>query len=256
MDEIDFSILRILSDNCRAPYEAIARSVSLTGNAVRERIKKLVEDGVIERFWLCVNPAFFGYNVVVSLFESYPPAGKYMFVAESLNGYYATASLSRGTDGMHGSIMSFVYPKSVPSCCVSEMDKKIIRSLRKDPRKSIYSIARELSISTKSVKKSIDKLIENDVIQPTIFVQPANIEGFIPYYLVIRNDASRMVDDGFRNYWFAQSIGNITIMECYARNFREIDERLLSLSHREGVSSCIYVIPSRLFFSDAEIPEI
>jgi DNA-binding Lrp family transcriptional regulator len=256
MDEVDFSVLKILSENCRTPYEAMARSVGLTGNAVRERVRRLIEDGVIERFWLCVNPAIFGYNVVVSVLESCPVAGEYMFTVESLNGYCTAVTLSGGREGMRGAALSFVYPKAPPTCVVSETDKRIIRSLREDPRRSIHSISESLGVSAKSVKRAVDKLVRNDVVSPTIIVQPAAIEGFIPYYLMVWNEPGRRAEDGARNWWFRQRIGDLTIMECYAKSFRDMEGRLSVLDHAGGVSSYIYMVPSRLSFSDRGIPEI
>jgi len=256
MDEIDFSVLKILSENCRTPYEVIARGVGLTGNAVRERVRRLVEEGVVERFWLCVNPAIFGYNVVVSVLESCLVSGEYMFTVESLNGYCAAVTLSRGSEGIRGAALSFVYPKAPPSCGVSETDRRIIRSMREDPRRSIHSISESLGISAKSVKRSIDKLVKNDVVSPTIIVQPAAIEGFIPYYLVVRSEPVRRAEDEVRNWWFRQRIGDLMIMECYAKSLKDMEDRLSVLDHASGVNSYIYMIPSHLSFSDRWIPEI
>jgi hypothetical protein len=73
---------------------------------------------------------------------------------------------------------------------------------------------------------------------------------------VIRDEAGRRVEGGFRNYWFRQRIGDLIIMECYAKNFKEMADRLSVLNHMNGVDSYIYMVPSRLLFSENEIPEI
>ena len=50
MDEIDAKILSILKKDSRTKYVKIAEIVGLTEGAVRRRIKKLVERGIIRRF--------------------------------------------------------------------------------------------------------------------------------------------------------------------------------------------------------------
>jgi Lrp/AsnC family transcriptional regulator of lysine biosynthesis len=50
MDDVDLEILKILKKDARTKYVKIARSVGLTEGAIRRRIKKLIEDGIIKKF--------------------------------------------------------------------------------------------------------------------------------------------------------------------------------------------------------------
>lgn len=50
MDEIDYRILEILRANSRQTNQEIAEIVNLSEGAIRNRIKQLVQSGVIERF--------------------------------------------------------------------------------------------------------------------------------------------------------------------------------------------------------------
>ncbi len=50
MDEIDRRILDILRDDARTSYVDIAEAVDLTEGAIRKRMERLKEDGVIKRF--------------------------------------------------------------------------------------------------------------------------------------------------------------------------------------------------------------
>jgi DNA-binding Lrp family transcriptional regulator len=56
LDEIDTQILKHLSENGRLSNAELGRLVNLTRAAVRERIHQLVEQGIIERFTIVVNP--------------------------------------------------------------------------------------------------------------------------------------------------------------------------------------------------------
>jgi Lrp/AsnC family transcriptional regulator of lysine biosynthesis len=64
MDDIDLEILKILKDNARAKYVNIAKKVGLTEGAVRRRIKKLQEDGIIRRFTIETMAEFEGVVLV------------------------------------------------------------------------------------------------------------------------------------------------------------------------------------------------
>ena len=67
LDEIDSTILRILSKNSRESFAEIARQVKLSRISVRERVLALKEKGVIEQFSLIVNAQALGYNLAVFL---------------------------------------------------------------------------------------------------------------------------------------------------------------------------------------------
>ena len=56
MDAIDAEILRILRQEARTTNSDIAKTVSLTEGAVRNRIRHLVESGVIKRFTIETEP--------------------------------------------------------------------------------------------------------------------------------------------------------------------------------------------------------
>lgn len=56
LDEIDAQLLKYLTENGRLSNAELGRLVKLTRAAVRERINQLVEQGIIERFTIVVNP--------------------------------------------------------------------------------------------------------------------------------------------------------------------------------------------------------
>ncbi|MFC6974110.1 Lrp/AsnC family transcriptional regulator [Halomicroarcula sp. GCM10025709] len=50
MDELDREILSILRKDARTPYTEIADAIGTSEGTVRNRVERLVDDGVIERF--------------------------------------------------------------------------------------------------------------------------------------------------------------------------------------------------------------
>ena len=62
MDSLDKAILICLSENARMTASAIGKRVSLSVSSVTERIKKLEENGIIERYSVLLDSKTIGYN--------------------------------------------------------------------------------------------------------------------------------------------------------------------------------------------------
>jgi Lrp/AsnC family leucine-responsive transcriptional regulator len=63
IDEMDGKILTALSADSRRSYADVAAEVGLSTAAVHERVRKMNDKGVIERFSLRVNPEKIGLHV-------------------------------------------------------------------------------------------------------------------------------------------------------------------------------------------------
>jgi len=64
MDGKDKIILELLSKNARLPYSKIAKKLGISETAVRKRIRKLEEKGIIEGYTLRINPVKIGYRSI------------------------------------------------------------------------------------------------------------------------------------------------------------------------------------------------
>lgn len=78
MDQIDRRLLVLLQESGRIPQNELAHAVGLSAPAVAERIRKLEERGVIQRYTTIVDPRSIGLDVTA-------------FVAVTISGsrYYA-----------------------------------------------------------------------------------------------------------------------------------------------------------------------
>lgn len=68
MDDIDKKILVNLKDNARMQVSSISKAVNLSIPAVSERIRKLEESGIIEKYTLKVNRELLSYGLLAFLF--------------------------------------------------------------------------------------------------------------------------------------------------------------------------------------------
>ncbi len=67
MDPIDKQILLALDENCRLSYQALAEKLGLTATAIRKRIDRLLETGVIEEFSVVLRPAMMDSDYLIAL---------------------------------------------------------------------------------------------------------------------------------------------------------------------------------------------
>ena len=67
LDKTDIRILKLLANDSRISYAEIAREVHLSRMAVRERVMKMLEEGIIERFTVQLNSKKVGLNTPVFL---------------------------------------------------------------------------------------------------------------------------------------------------------------------------------------------
>lgn len=63
LDDIDRKILSMLSDNGRMSYVDLAKELSLSRVAVRERINQLIKEDIIEKFSVVINSEKVGKGV-------------------------------------------------------------------------------------------------------------------------------------------------------------------------------------------------
>lgn len=75
LDDIDRAILRLLQDNARTSNAEIGRVVSLSGQSVQERIRKLETAGVVRGYEVALNPAALGIEVTAFV-EATVPSGR------------------------------------------------------------------------------------------------------------------------------------------------------------------------------------
>lgn len=67
LDKTDLTILSTLARNSRSSYNSIGSEIDLTSKSVKARVKKMIQQRVIEKFVVRINPASFGFKVAIVL---------------------------------------------------------------------------------------------------------------------------------------------------------------------------------------------
>jgi DNA-binding Lrp family transcriptional regulator len=217
MDELDVKILRVLiSESAIAQSNSMVklslrRTASRLGAddmTVSNRFRRLQESGCMSRWQVLVNPSFFGYKILDMVVRASPESGKAdmirkirlihgVFAIQNFHGktlkillFYDSEEarsrdvelISRITNADSITTSRMALPRSETSR-LSDTDVAIIQALFGDARKSSASIAKELGISSRTVRNRVKRLRREN----TVFALPnLNLEGIagsIPVYL-------------------------------------------------------------------------
>src|SRR5689334_22526953 len=80
-DTRNVELLRLLRDDPRMPVSELARRIGMSAPAVRERLNRLEEDGVIKGYRLEIDPRALGYPIAAFV-RLRPMPGKLPRIAE------------------------------------------------------------------------------------------------------------------------------------------------------------------------------
>jgi len=84
IDKRDMEILKFLMENSRTPLTEIAKRLGISDVAVKKRLRKLEEEGVIKKYTIIIDPSKLGFKNVSIVGIDVEP-GKIFEVAEELS---------------------------------------------------------------------------------------------------------------------------------------------------------------------------
>jgi DNA-binding Lrp family transcriptional regulator len=193
LDDIDLQIIRLLARDSRIPYKSIAADVGITQGAAKERINKMLSNGIIQRFVVLINPIIFGYEKLCILivknidkttkeqdiFNKISLLGDLVAYSEELEGSYILRLYVKDIPQYKIEIVTdLLKPATVkaffadfsppPTMKIHSSDLEIMKCLLSDARKSVENIAKETSLSPRTVARRLEKMRGNYVSQFTI----------------------------------------------------------------------------------------
>lgn len=278
MDEIDFKISKLLMDDSRIPYKDFAEMFHISVNSIHKRIKSLVDLKIIQGFKTGLGFANFANVTNIMLFgipnaknkkELMDELGRnenvYSVTRASGNMFYIQAFIrnTRELDYLVSYIRktgditelkvgidrnSPVFP-SGDKKKLSDTDYLIINSLKNNSRKNISDIASELNISTKTVSRRLENLIQNDLIQFYLEWYPDN-SGQILSMIILKLKPELIINDTefIENFkkrygsnviftWSFSNLPNIKLIKIWTETMRELQEIEASLLSDERYES-------------------
>ncbi|HEU4443949.1 MAG TPA: AsnC family transcriptional regulator [Nitrososphaeraceae archaeon] len=220
VDKIDIKIMKELYKDyvmpprdayVRRSFRSIAKSVQIDQHAIRNRIRKLQEQGVIRRWYIAVNPTLFGLRMAalqIFLHDNSDKDGIMQRISSSFSEnmallcnhleqklivilyYKNTKDLDSDIDKLMkitNAIFVNKLPKFFTECRakLTRSDWKIISSLQQDPWKPYSAISKELRISPKTVKRRIEALAKEGAVYLLVDMNMKSVEGIVPADLLI-----------------------------------------------------------------------
>ncbi len=217
MDEIDFIILKKLLENSRVTYRELAEIVEMSISGIHKRIDKLVEDGIIDGYIARPNITTLKYLWVLifgtsnarsidavkkelgqheSIKAIAMAGGKFLYISaylrniselQEFSSYISeTAHISEPTIG----IINMPYITTPER--LTTIDYKILRSLNKNSRKSITDVTDDTGLSAKTVRKRLDRMIENKLAEFTIELRLLAKDCFVTIFHLFLNEGTNM----------------------------------------------------------------
>lgn len=207
MDSKDFQLLVALCDNGRQSYQSLGRRVFLSAPAVRDRLERLKEKGILQGFMLVINPSVFDR---VGLLLFFPgdfqrktvlaalAAPDVAWAALKLDGRMVVGLWTNDEEksvryltnilGTKPSGRAFAPNKK--SAPLSIIDLSIMDALVDEPKLSVGEIVKSTRLSPKTVRKHLDQLVETKVISIEPRLGALIDSGDLIYHLLVIGNVS------------------------------------------------------------------
>jgi DNA-binding Lrp family transcriptional regulator len=225
MDETDRRILQELQRNCRISYETLSRDLGITGNSVKRRVKKLIDERVIERFVLRLSFAMVDAEPMLTLVEldgtqndeeiiekigNHPYVNRVGFDSHGwlvvwveyvgVEGLSEISSFIRGLDGVQDVELNPLPPRDRGKKMVfSRTQLRVLKVLIEDPRMSVSQIAKEAGITIKRARKVLKELEESEAVSFGTRIN-ANAGSSTRFVLRLTWDEKKICSQDIMNY--------------------------------------------------------
>jgi DNA-binding Lrp family transcriptional regulator len=207
LDDIDLKILNSLGRNGRLSYRNIAYSIGLTTKSVKTRVDKMISKNVIVRFITLVNPSIIGYNTVCTfairknklsneMTDRIKLVGDIQYQFTVLGGAAGfSIAVREGSEEKIELLLKSLQPAilgitggSYPDISkrLTVTDYRIIKQLVQNPRMEISDIGKTISVSPKTVRRRLDRILKYRILEFTILPNPHAMKGQIVFFLEVK----------------------------------------------------------------------
>jgi len=199
LDLLDKQIILALNANCRISYQALACELGLSVNAVKKRINKLIETGVIIEFYAYLSLAMSGGEILLGIITLEASAsgqkvldsisaahhvfagsvlsdGRLLLFAE-YRGALELDELGRFLHGLEGvtqiEVHTLLYEKG-GECELTKTDLKVLKVIKNNARMPITQIAENTELTPKRIRAVLKKLMGETGSAPEYFTEPTS----------------------------------------------------------------------------------
>jgi DNA-binding Lrp family transcriptional regulator len=222
LDEIDKGILFRMLLNCRTPYRTLAQQFNMTANAVKKRIQKLIDTGVIAEFTAELSPAMVdGENFLAVVLtdggeneeEFIHLLGSHILVrevgvlsgsayllmgthigSESLRdfGSFLRGSKNVNSVELHSLVKDAMHGKKTE---LTKLQLRVLRCLVEDPRLPTKEISEIAGLTVRRTRTTINQLLESGTVSLGIRWNLSAGEGFVFLLKINWNEKTGSLED-------------------------------------------------------------
>ncbi len=262
MDKTDIILCQLLLGNSRLSYRELAEKLNLSVTAVHNRIQTLIEMGIIRTFTTRISIfakkaiplLIFGSSKTTSInnlkqkIEKHKRIywlsvgggnvlyiGAYLENIAELDGVVRfikeNAEMPEPTVGITVSPIPIIKQNIDSQIGFCELDYKIVRSMKNDSRKAISVVAEELGVSAKTVRRRLNRMIKNCLVEFSIDWYPDASNDIISiFHVQLKNDANInaaniILQKYYPNtlfYWGLSNIPNTYIFMVWTQTSKEL----------------------------------
>jgi len=271
------ALSRLLMRNSRTPYSELGKELGLSPQVVHRRVQSLIDMDIIRGTY--ATPSFKALGAMWVLVHGWSRANSMNEMAQALKEVPQVALVQVASGNyvyVHGSVrdavgladlVSAVQQKAMVSdpqvgivpttpsegARLSPMDLRIIKALSNDTRRPVNELAEELGTTSKTVRRHLDRLMEEDLVLLSIHWQPDTMGDMVSQihltlkegvpnekaaFLIIKKYAPGIM----RSYTFSNMPGLIILTYC-SSNAQEM-QKICQELEEEGIF--IKVVPNVL----------
>ena len=217
MDVIDLIIIRKLLENSRITFRELAGITSMSVSTIHKRIQNLVDDGTINAFivrptmislkglWIMASGPSnaksmdlvsqeLGNHESINLVSI--ASGKYLYIGAYLRNISElqefTTFLTKTSQINDPKIGIINIPYLTTPETLSSVDYKILKTLNRNARKPLTDIGEDVGISAKTVRRRLDRMIENQLAYFTIEITPKSENNYITIFHIYTNEGTNL----------------------------------------------------------------
>ena len=193
LDNIDKRIILELDADCRMTYQKMANKIGLSSTAIKKRVTKLLERGVIDRFITTLNYEMIDSDLLLAVVQTDGSEYQENFIEEVGNnpsviqvssvacgkgGLYTIFAVTSGPTGLsdfgtfirtrrpvtNSEIHLLLYPKG-KKITLTKLQLRVLKHLVDNPRISIVEVAELAGMSARRVRRIIEKLKKSEAIR-------------------------------------------------------------------------------------------
>lgn len=284
LDFIDKGILLDLGDNCRVPFEALARKYGVSATAIKKRVANLIDAGVIEGFYIELKLAMIDADLVLALVqtdgtiidESFTESvaeiqdvyailplatGDYVLLAQCVGpeGLSELGSSIRVIEGVQNVELHPVLTVKGKKTELSSLHLRVLACLVEDARMSTPKIASRTGLTARRVRRILQELQDGEAIHFKI-IRNLNVGANLAFLARItwtagdtdREALDLLLKDKYPvEYWFSlpSAIAPLAMSLFVVEHIKDVERILRELKGVPGVKQVMthLFFPGKLF---------